>query len=35
MPIGVQVIARPYNEAAALRVAAWLEKQGVSVSTPA
>jgi aspartyl-tRNA(Asn)/glutamyl-tRNA(Gln) amidotransferase subunit A len=35
MPIGVQVIARPYNEAAALRVAAYLEKQGVSVSTPA
>jgi aspartyl-tRNA(Asn)/glutamyl-tRNA(Gln) amidotransferase subunit A len=35
LPIGVQVIARPYNEAAALRVAAYLEKQGVSVSTPA
>jgi Asp-tRNA(Asn)/Glu-tRNA(Gln) amidotransferase A subunit family amidase len=35
MPIGVQVIARPYNEAAALRVAAHLEKQGVCVSTPA
>ena len=35
MPIGVQVIARPYNEAAALRVAAFLEKQGVCVSTPA
>src|SRR6478672_8645379 len=35
MPIGVQVIARPYNEAAALRVAAYLEKQGVCVSTPA
>jgi aspartyl-tRNA(Asn)/glutamyl-tRNA(Gln) amidotransferase subunit A len=35
MPIGVQVIARPYNELAALRVAAYLEKQGVCVSTPA
>ena len=35
MPIGVQVIARPYNEAAALRVAAYLEKQGVCVSQPA
>src|SRR5882724_9688632 len=35
MPIGVQVIARPYNEAAALRVAAFLEKQGICVSTPA
>ena len=35
MPIGVQVIARPYNEAAVLRVAAYLEKQGVCVSTPA
>jgi aspartyl-tRNA(Asn)/glutamyl-tRNA(Gln) amidotransferase subunit A len=35
LPIGVQVIARPYNEAAILRVAAYLEKQGVSVSTPA
>jgi AtzE family amidohydrolase len=35
LPIGVQVIARPYNEAAALRVAAYLEKQGISVSTPA
>jgi len=35
MPIGVQVIARPYNESAALRVAAHLEKQGVCVSTPA
>ncbi len=29
LPIGVQVIARPYNEQAALRVAAHLEKQGV------
>jgi len=35
MPIGVQVIARPYNELAALRVAAYLEKQGVCVSTSA
>jgi aspartyl-tRNA(Asn)/glutamyl-tRNA(Gln) amidotransferase subunit A len=35
MPIGVQVIARPYNEQAALRVASHLEKQGVCVSTPA
>ena len=35
MPIGVQVIARPYNELAALRIAAWLQKEGVAVSTPA
>jgi len=35
LPIGVQLIARPYNEAAALRVAAHLEKQGVCVSKPA
>ena len=35
MPIGVQVIAKPYNEQAALRVAHHLEKQGVCVSTPA
>jgi aspartyl-tRNA(Asn)/glutamyl-tRNA(Gln) amidotransferase subunit A len=35
MPIGVQVIARPFNEQAALRVAAHLEKAGVCVSTPA
>jgi AtzE family amidohydrolase len=35
LPIGVQVIARPYNEQAALRVAAHLEKQGVCISTPA
>jgi len=35
LPIGVQVIARPYNEAAALRVAAWLEKQGVGASLTA
>ncbi len=35
LPIGVQVIAKPYNEQAALRVAYHLEKQGVCVSTPA
>jgi 1-carboxybiuret hydrolase len=35
MPIGVQVIARPFNEQAALRVAAHLEKEGVCVATPA
>ena len=35
MPIGVQVIAKPYNEQAALQVAHHLEKQGVCVSTPA
>ena len=29
MPIGVQVIANHYNEAAALRVARYLEKLGV------
>lgn len=35
LPIGVQLIARPYNEQAALRVAAYLEKQGVAAATPA
>jgi aspartyl-tRNA(Asn)/glutamyl-tRNA(Gln) amidotransferase subunit A len=35
MPIGVQVIAKPYAEVAALRVSAYLEKEGVCVSTPA
>ena len=35
LPIGVQVIARPYNESVALRVAHYLEKNGVCVSTPA
>jgi len=35
LPIGVQVIARPYNEQAALRVAAHLEKQGVCRAAPA
>ena len=34
LPIGVQVIANHYNEAAALRVARHLEKAGV-VSAPA
>ena len=34
LPIGVQIIARPYNERAALRVAAFLEQQGVA-SAPA
>ncbi len=33
LPIGVQVIAAPYNEALALRVAAFLESKGV-VSAP-
>lgn len=33
LPIGIQVIAAPYQEAAALRVAAYLEAQGV-VSAP-
>jgi len=35
LPIGVQVIARPYNEQAALRVSAYLEKRGVCASLPA
>ena len=35
LPIGVQLIARPYNEQAALRVAAHLEKQGVAAAPPA
>ena len=35
MPIGVQLIARPYNEQAVLRVAAHLEKQGVTSAAPA
>jgi Asp-tRNA(Asn)/Glu-tRNA(Gln) amidotransferase A subunit family amidase len=34
LPIGVQLIARPYNEKAALRVAAFLEKQGVASAPP-
>ena len=32
LPIGVQVIARPWHEADALRVAAWLEARGVAQS---
>ena len=35
MPIGVQLIARPYNEQAVLRVAAHLEKEGVTNASPA
>ena len=35
LPIGVQLIARPYDEQAALRVAAHLEKQGVAAAPPA
>jgi 1-carboxybiuret hydrolase len=35
MPIGVQVIGRPYDEQAALRVSAHLEKAGVCVAAPA
>jgi aspartyl-tRNA(Asn)/glutamyl-tRNA(Gln) amidotransferase subunit A len=35
LPIGVQVIAKPYDEQAALRVSAYLEKEGICVSTPA
>ena len=35
LPIGVQLIAKPYNEQAALRVAAFLEKQGIASSPPA
>ena len=35
LPIGVQLIARPYDEQAALRVAAHLEKQGIASAPPA
>ncbi len=35
LPIGVQLIAKPFNEQAALRVAAFLEKQGVASAPPA
>jgi aspartyl-tRNA(Asn)/glutamyl-tRNA(Gln) amidotransferase subunit A len=35
LPIGVQIVARPFNEQAALRVAAFLEKQGVAAAPPA
>ena len=34
LPIGVQIIAKPFNEQAALRVAAFLEKQGVAAAPP-
>ena len=32
LPIGVQIIAAPWNESLALQVAAWLEKEGVTRS---
>jgi Asp-tRNA(Asn)/Glu-tRNA(Gln) amidotransferase A subunit family amidase len=35
MPIGVQLIARPWNEQAALRVARRLEQEGVVAAPPA
>ncbi|MBX3502276.1 MAG: AtzE family amidohydrolase [Alphaproteobacteria bacterium] len=35
LPIAVQVIARPFNEQAALRVAAWLEREGICTAPPA
>jgi aspartyl-tRNA(Asn)/glutamyl-tRNA(Gln) amidotransferase subunit A len=35
LPIGVQIIANHYNEAAALRVARHLEKEGVASAPPA
>jgi AtzE family amidohydrolase len=35
MPIGVQVIARPFDEQAALRVSAYLEEQGICSAPPA
>ncbi len=35
LPIGVQLIARPYDEQAALRVAAHLEKLGIATASPA
>ena len=35
LPIGVQVIANHWNEAAALRVARHLEKEGVASAMPA
>src|SRR5262245_37096520 len=35
LPIGVQVIANHYNEAAALRVARYLEKAGVAIAAAA
>jgi len=30
MPLGVQIIAKPFNEQAVLRVAHWLQKQGIA-----
>ncbi len=35
LPIGVQIIAKPFNEQAALRVVAFLEKQGIAAAPPA
>ena len=35
LPIGVQLIAKPHNEQAALRVAAHLQKLGVAAAPPA
>ena len=34
MPVGVQLIARPFNEVAALRVSAWLESEGLCLASP-
>jgi Asp-tRNA(Asn)/Glu-tRNA(Gln) amidotransferase A subunit family amidase len=34
MPIGVQLIAAPWNELILLRAAAWLEDQGILLSRP-
>ena len=34
LPLGVQLVAAPFNEAALFRVAAWLEDEGV-VRVPA
>jgi len=35
LPIGVQLIAKPHNERAVLRVAAFLEAQGIASAPPA
>jgi aspartyl-tRNA(Asn)/glutamyl-tRNA(Gln) amidotransferase subunit A len=35
LPIGVQLVAKPYNEQASLRVAAHLEKLGIAAAPPA
>jgi len=35
LPIGVQIIAAPWHEASALRVAATLERAGVTNAKPA